>query len=343
MINHNDIQYKVLTKPSQEIIDLLSNTVYGTKGLRYSHQNLEDRIFDLINPHFHTLWFNDQLLAVAAYCHREIELLNQPLPTIYIRYFAVNKNFQEQGLGKLLTQKLYSYYEKEIDKPTIFYAYIEKKNIRSLGVSKRFEQKEVGQFKTIYFSRFFPKKSKRVTSVSNSEIDLLYKNHFSNYAFSNPYKLNYKEGYRVVKKGEEIVAGIQANKANWTIHNLPGFMGWLTRNVLHYLPIIGRLSPKYRLSFIGFEGIFYKKGHLNDLIELMEHCLAEQKVYSGIIPLCMQDPKFKEVSSHSKLGLMNKIQAAHPVSVLVNYHHTTPETEANIETLPKYLSVFDLT
>ncbi len=342
MINHKDITYKVLLEPCQEIINLLSNTIYGTKGLRYGHQNVKKRVYYLEKPHFHTLWLGNDLLAVAAYCQREILLNVNSLSCIYIRYFAVNDNYQGQGLGKLLTENLYRYYESSLTKETVFYAYIEQKNVRSMGVSKRFKQEQIGQFKTVYFSRFFPKTQRGVVQLSNTEaIELLQENK-STKALFGTYKLGYENGYYALKQNNEIVAGIQANKITWTIHNLPGLMGWLTRNVLHFSPVVGRLSPRNTFSFLTFEGVYLKENHEQDLLRLMEHCLSIYNVNSGILPLDVEDDLFKKLNCQSNLGLMHKIQPAPPVSILVNFFNVNKETEENLKQLPKYISGFDI-
>lgn len=342
MINRKDIDYKVLTEPCQEIIDLLADTVYGTKGLRYAHQNAKKRVHHLEIPHFHTLWKDDELLAVAAYCQRKLSLQGKNLDSIYIRYFSVNSEFQGQGLGKLLTENLYQYYESTLRKPTVFYAYIEQKNVRSMGVSKRFKQEQIGQFKTIYFSRFFPKKQKDAELISANEAKDLLNENISEYALYSDFKLAYEDGYHIIKKNNKVVAGIQANKISWTIHNLPGFMGWLTRNVLHFLPVIGRLSPRNTFSFLTFEGVFVKQNHEQDLLKLMEHCLATNKVYSGILPIDVQDKLFNTLNKQASLGLMHKIQPAPPVSILVNFYNIDESTEEAIKELPKYISGFDI-
>lgn len=342
MLKEGEINYKVLSEPNESIINLLSNTIYGTKGLRYGHRNVKKRVHHLETPDFHTFWKDDELLAVAAYCRRNLPLNGENLPCIYIRYFAVNEKFQGQGLGKLLTQKLYDYYERSINEPTVFYAYIEQKNVRSMGVSKRFKQEPIGTFKTIYFSRFFPKKQKDVVSLSADEAkQLLFENN-KNYAFYGNYKLGYENGYRAIKKDGKIVAGIQANKITWDIYSLPGVMGWLTRNVLHFLPVIGRLSPRKTYSFLTFEGVFMASNHEQDFIRLVEHCLAEHNVYSGILPLDITDTRYAKISALPNLGLMHKIQPAPPVSVLVNFYKTDEKTVNQLKTLPKYVSGFDI-
>lgn len=343
MINTSEFQYKLLTEANGKIISLLSNTVYGSTGIRYAHQNVEERVKDLVEPHFHTLWKEEKLVAVAAYCNRKIIVSSKDVSTIYIRYFSVDSKFQGRGLGNYLTQCLADYYESIVASSTISYAYIEQKNIRSLSVSKRFDQKEVGQFKTIYFSRFYPKQNANVFKANQEDIEQLFKHHTLKYVFFNSAKLNYKKGYRVYKVNGIVVAGIQANRVDWSIHNLPGVMGWLTQNIFHYLPIIGRLSPRNSFSFVGYEGVFIKEGYEKEFLQLLEHCLNEHKVYSAVLQLDVRDELYSAISKFKKLGLMSKIQKSHPVSILVNYRKTTKEIEKEIESKPKYISVFDLT
>jgi GNAT superfamily N-acetyltransferase len=343
MIKDEDIHYKIFTSPTDDIVALLQQTTYGSKGLRYGHLDVKSRTEDLDQPDFHTLYIGDELAAVAAYCHRDISMEGYALNGIYIRYFSVKEKFQGHGLGKKLTQYIDEHYRASVTKPSLGYAYIETKNAPSLAVSKRFKQLEIGKFKSIYFSRFFPKKSALVETVSEERINELLKENHNKYACYTPQKLNYKKGYRIIKRGGIIVAGIQANKVNWRIKKLPGLMGWLTQNVLHYVPIIGRLCPQDTYSFVGFEGVFVRYGYLDELFTLMQHCLAEHHVNSGVLALDITDPLFTQLDKHPKLGTMSKLQKSHPFSILVNDLNLNENYLRELTKRPKYISVFDIT
>jgi GNAT superfamily N-acetyltransferase len=343
MIKDEDIRYQIFTVPNKDIVELLQHTIYGSKGLRYGHLDVQSHTEDLDQPDFHTLYIGDELAAVAAYCHRDISMEKFPLQGIYIRYFSVKEKFQGNGLGKKLTEFIDAHYRKTVTTPAVGYAYIESKNAPSLAVSKRFKQIEIGKFKSIYFSRFFPKKNGYVVNVSQQEIELLLKDNHHKYACYTPQKLNYKNGYRAIKLNGIVVAGIQANRVNWRIKKLPGLMGWLTQNVLHHVPIIGRLCPQDAYSFVGFEGVFVRYGYLNELFNLMEHCLAEHQINSGVLALDLADNLFTQLDKHPQLGTMSKLQKSHPFSILINDLNLNQNYLRELNNRPKYISVFDIT
>lgn len=153
-MNTENYKYQFDTECSVAIAQLLSETIYGTKGgLLLQHKDIARKLQSIKGAQFHTLWEGNELCAVAVYCQRKVfvKSLNKYLDAFYIRYFSVNPIFQNKGLGKLLTQKVETHYRNTIKEPTIFYAYIEQKNLKSQSVSNHFEPKKNGCIFTCLF------------------------------------------------------------------------------------------------------------------------------------------------------------------------------------------------
>lgn len=339
----DQIEYKIINEPIPEIKKILRETIYGTKGLRYRHMDTDEKLDHVHAPDFHTLWLEDELVAVAAYCKRMVSSGEKYYPAYYIRYFSVSPKYQGKGLGKYLTEKLEQHYRSTVTEPTIFYAYIEKKNIRSMGVSERFKQESLGEFKSILFSRFRPHLHSRFEKISPIEFETFVTQHYSGHALFLTDKLGYKNQCYGIRENGHLVAAVQANPVSWEVVNLPGAMGWLSRNILHFIPILGRLAPRSKLSFVAFEGLRTRQGHEDKIIPLMTSCLARHKMYVGMNYLDLKDPLYNYLSNMDDMGWMRKIQDPPPVSFLCNFLNFTEQEKQPFFDSPKYLSCFDLT
>ncbi len=342
----NKVVYRHITECSQEIISLISNTTYGTDGLRLQHKDTEKKILELHEPHFHTLWQDSTLLAVAVQCNREVWHHKTVSNAYYYRYFSVKEEFQNMGLGKMVAAQIESYYTEHEKRKSVYYANIEKKNFRSMGVSNSVNNQTLGIMKTIFFSRFFPKKDQRCRAISSSEvpkIKSLLKEFYSDHTTVWLHRIGYENAYYVLEENGEIVAGVQAINTTWKLKNLPGLMGWLTINVFPYTPIISRLANGKNFNYLAFEGIYCQPGRTDALLKLMEHALNAQRSYKGFIYLDTKDPLYPILNNHPLLGTMHKMQKSHDVIIFGRFmHYNEDEIQSFIEH-PKYISAYDVT
>ena len=322
---------------------ILKSTIYGSSGLRYTHLDTEQKIHDLVSPDFHTLWDGKELIAVAAYCKREVSVRAKKVTGYYIRYFSVKPSYQRQGVGKLLTRHLESYYRDKLTEETVFYAYIEKKNIRSIGVSKHFKQECIGEFKPVLFSRFFPKTAHRFEQIDPTEYNAFVSSQYGSHALFQTNKVGYKGQCFGIRNNGQLVVAIQANPVGWKIHNIPGLMGWMGRNVIHYLPILGRLSPRTIFQYVAFEGLCVTDHYKHLVVPLMESCLSRHNRHVGMAYLDVTDDLYSFFQGRKKMGLMQKLQHPPPVSILCNFLNFDDNQTAIYYSAPKYISSFDLT
>ena len=335
------LRYRIFNTATPEIVDLLSSTVYGSSGLRYTHLDAEQKIHDLTTPDFHTLWNGNELIAVAAYCKRKVKCSSTLYDAYYIRYFSVKPAHQGKGIGKLLTGKLESHYREKLTKETVFYAYIEKRNLQSIGVSNHFKQESIGAFKPVLFSRFFPKVAAGFEQISTTEYEAFVSDQYSEHALFHTNKVGYKGQCYGIRNNGHLKVAIQANPVGWKLHNIPGMLGWLGRNIFHYLPILGRLSPRNKFHYLAFEGLCVKDQHL--VSPLLESCLATFNRHVGMLYLDLTDPFFLFFEAEKGMGLMQKLQHPPSVSILCNFVNFDEKKKSNFHDFPKYISCFDLT
>ena len=340
-------EYKILYEACDQIKSLLAETIYGTKGLRYRHIGVEQKVLDLHKPTFHTLWEGDLLLAVSAYCDRTISHRGEQYDACYIRYFSVSPKHQGKGLGKLLTSKIEEHYRTNRPGPSVFYAYIEGENKKSMGVSKHFDPTITGKLKTTFISRFFPKTNSKVRKLKKEEMPQIKKQcdaFHQNFTTYFNHRINYKDNYFVWEENGKIVAGIQANPIQWKMENLPGFMGWLNLNILPHIPILKRLADGKVFNFIALEGAFHEANRENELMKLIEHTMAAHKVYKAFTYRDIQDPLHAHLQQRKDLGLLSKIQHSPGVNIICNFIGENDQSiKQSFTDSPKYISGFDVT
>ena len=151
------LTFEMSHKASRDVISLIKDTRFGTKGsVRYRHQDSVKRINDLHQPDFLVLREKEKAVGTSAYCLRTVQMGDKAYDTYYIRYFSVEQAKRSKGIGKQLMSHAEEHYRK-LTKPTIFYAYIELANIRSMKVSSRYQVGSIGNFRTLFFKSILPK------------------------------------------------------------------------------------------------------------------------------------------------------------------------------------------
>ena len=336
-------EYKIQKQVIPEIRELLKSTIYGTSGFKYSHLDTDKKLNALISPDFHTIWNNQELVAVAAYCNRTVMVNKKPYNAYYIRYFSVKPNYQGKGIGQYLTKEIETHYLNSLNQKTVFYGYIENKNLQSLAVSHQFKQEKIGQFKPVLFSRFFPKKDDRFENIDPIEFVKFINQQYKSHALLHTNKIGYQGHCYGIRKNGELVAAIQANPVGWKIHSSPGVLGWLGRYVFHFLPVLGRLSPRTTFKYVAFEGCCALPENQHLIIALMESCLALHQRHVGIMYLDVAELNFPYFKRSNRMGFMRKIQEPPAVQFLCNFIQIQDTEKEKFYELPKYISSFDLT
>ena len=341
-----DLIYKIDQAPCKAIYKLLRETVYGTKGVKINHRDTDKKLDQLIQPDFHTLWNGEELMAVAVYCKRTINLELENIDAYYIRYFSVDINHQDKGLGKQLTERVEEHYKNNISGKVVFYAYIEEKNLKSIGVSNHFEPKIIGTMKTLFFSRFSPDKNKNCQIAQLEDIEKvkgLLQERYKDYTTVNLNRIGYEDSYYIYKENNKIIAGVQLVNTKWRIHSLPGFMGWLSLYIFPYIPFLNKVADGKNLKFSGVEGLYCLKGKEDELLILLEHAIASVSNYKAFIYLDVKDSLYKALEGRKDLGFMGKVQKSPSVRIIYQSFNLNEKDKAQLLSSSKYISAFDVT
>jgi GNAT superfamily N-acetyltransferase len=295
---------------SQETVDLLQRTVYGTHGPRYRHTGQEVKVHHLTHPYYFNLYANEQLVGTYCLSGRQIQLPIGSTQSFYGRYFSIDPLFSGKGYGSLLKSQAIQYLEKLIQRPFLFYSYVEESNEPSMRISKKDGYQSMAILDAVLFSRLYPQADARVSRLSAPElptIQSLLTSTYQDYTLVQFDRVYYDQNYFVRKEQGEIIAGIQANPVRWQIVEMPGLSGQLVMRLLPRLPLLRRLFNPHDHRFVALEAAYVRPGREEALFPLMESVLAHFGLTSALWVQDINSPFYPIVTS-GKLGLLNAMQ-----------------------------------
>ena len=330
---------------SDEVIRFLDSTTWGTKDTLYEHKKTEKRIRDLSDPIPILLRSGDDIVATVLLDRRMLTNKGFKCISYFFRYLASNVNFRGRHIvGKYGRKCMDIIRDGQMDK-AIYFACIEAKNYRSYNFVKKIGYKEVAKVKTLGFSRFFPRKDKRLNRVTDSfqkerVLDLLKGKYvdFSLVHFSNIFK---NGGYFTIEEDGEIIAGVQAHPATWVIKKLSTKLEKVLFNVVPYIPVLNRIFNPNKFEFLAFEGIYYLAGREKDLLRLFEGVLNHYRRKSALFWLDENDPMFKDITTFGHLGLIDQFVNTSDTWIMASCRNMEKEEEKQIYDGPVYVSSFD--
>jgi len=349
---------EVSRKVTRDIIDLLSDTVYGTPGkTRFQHTGVENKIKKLPHPYFITLKKESRLLGVANYNLKEDIYPSLSINHFYIRYFSFFEAFRIQKPGKKrsntrnkIKEDIISFMEKgsfeEENQKALYFAYIEMENERSKMMVSSLGFIPIRELSTSLFSRFFPKIDKKVKEITPEQKPLIKKKleeFYKGYTFFDPAYLFGNGNYYVLMEGDEIVAGVQATKTTWVVKELPGWDGKILFYLLPYVPLVSRVFNPRDYSFASLEYLYVKSGYEKSLNVLFESVCAFQGLNNAMIWADNKSLLYNTLRQNVNFGILDKLHKTVPGHVVVKYTGLNKYEKVLFENTPAYISAFDLT
>jgi len=340
----HDLDFKILYSSfaTEDVINILEKTFYGTHGLSYRHRNVRERANKATSPHFFILYKGDY--PIGAFCLSERILINKGYPEkgYYGRYLSILPEYGGKGMGTLLKEKAYEYIRKSEPRSFIVYSYIEEANKYSLNLSRKQGNKPAGFYEVLSFSRFNPKifsGFSRLEKERTDELKKLFKEYYSDHQLVVLDYIGQDNNYFVIRKKGEIIAGVQAVPAHWQFKAMPGLSGFVAQNILPFIPRLSKIFNAKNYHFIAFDSVYVKKGFEELIPLLFESVLAAFNCHSGMYYGDPDSPLTKSFKSSNR-GFLSKIESEiHPM-IMVSSHNS----HTNWQTMDKrlfYISAFD--
>ena len=363
-ITRNDLEVITQAGTSPEIVSLLEQTVFGTKGkVRYRQKQISRGMALQKNLEFIQIKKGTRILGTAGVVKRDTLTLTRPIKSLYIRYLSILNAFQNKGTpnsprktsrraGTLKTrvgEHITSHFEQPVfdeNEKAVFYAFVESENYNSkeLCISLGFHPWR--KVSTLLFSRFFPKKSPAISVPAPHETEAIrtaLNKYYRSHSFYFEDHLFDSGTCYVLKKDGKIVAGLRARPVNWEIIDVPGFNGFLMQHLLPYLPLTNRLFNPRDMNFISFDYLWHSEGNEELVLELMEHACAEKKIYMGMLWGDTDDKLTNFLKKSGKLGLLHSIQGAVDAEVLMRFINIDDAGELELKNTPVFVSAMDMT
>lgn len=348
MIIYENIEKELTIELTNEINpaiqSLLWEMKWGTNGPIYQKISNADKDNNIFQPYFMQLKKAGELIGMCTVSKRSIWFGEEEIMAAYLQHFSVKKAFQGMKYSQLLIDTAKQYFENSIQIPFIGYAYIEGSNIRSQKAAQFIGYDPVRNFKTILFSRLFPKTSPNIRLYRVEEKPMILnqlKSFYKGHGFVHFTNIFHHDNYFVLERGGKVVAGVQAFPVEWKILEMPGFTGKLIMNIVPHIPILGRLFQPKKHRFLVFDSLFCESGKEQDLIQLLEGTLAKMKHYSGLLWLDTKDDLFVNLDTLNQWGLLDKVKGKLPVTTIAKIHHLPKEKIDKFKKMPMYIAGFD--
>jgi hypothetical protein len=368
VFNYKELEVRVSDHANEEILYLLDHTIQGSEGgMRYSLKNVAPRIEAYKDKiRFVSLYKKNQVTGTIGSCFRVSGTGNLKYPSTYLRYLAIHPTYAlEPGWQKRQTvvlkperedsfkQKTLEIFSKphlldlhgvvEGDKH-IMYAFLESMNERSKNLVSQAGYEYVRSFLTVAFSRFSPKRDKRVSKLreeEKSKIQKLLSDYYVNHSlFTTDYSF-YGDRYYVLKEGEEIIAGVSAVPGVHKIYDIPGIWGWVIMKILPKVPFYRRLFYPGEFRYLVFDAIYCKEGHEKILGTLFESVCAAEGYYTGLTWVDDRSQLYDKIRTDVNMGALNRMLNAKPGLVYIRFINFDEKDKECFYEAPAYISGFD--
>jgi len=309
--------------PTEELLDLLDETVLGTSGARYRHLDIRNRVSTADNPLFLTLERTKKVLANVTFCRRGAAW--------YIRFFSFKGAFQSKGASHssekregLLKNELTQFFEAALNgndgntKVDSFYAYIDPRNERSKWMSENFGFRVAGHLVTQSFSRVYPKASKKLRKIEDwNLVSSGVRNEFSKHTHYDEAHISIPPFYVLLDEQGEQIAGAHIMTVRWEIERLPGKYGAFLTKIIPAIPFFRKLVKPKDHQFIVPDCVWVKQNNPDVLQELFSAILFEEKLNLMLWWTDDKEDLYNSVKNKVRWGLFHKLIGSAPVDIVV--------------------------
>ncbi len=368
LLTYHDLAVEVESTPGEELLEHMHSTVLGQPGtLRYQHTDLRDRLNSQGENYYMYLRKNGKMLGSVGFCGKPSSTLGKSYDTWMIRYFSIKapirgvpKKRKEKGelkeeskrstvLGRFI-QPVFADPSQlregggEKESPSIVYAIIEQKNLRSMNFSAQMGLETVREVIGFSFSRLHPRRSPRVEQLrrgEQQEMLALLERFYSGYNLYFPDSLFKDDQYYVIRDQGRIVAGVQVYPVTWRIIDFgSGLANWLVGNLQWIRYVTKRVNPEaFRL--LAFDGIYCEKGYEEELYELMEGVFHLTGNYVSMLLMDKDSSLFRIFRKRGNWGPVNRVVGTYTADVRVRFIHLPDEVRRHFQEHPTYIPTYD--
>lgn len=349
---------------------LLKRTVIGNPGgFRYALRGVQKQIMSYgDNIFFITGRRQSRLVGIIAFCKRTIFTRGKAHPSFYVRYFSIDTPYQRKLVGQeketrknrrpvregsikekilevLTNPEVLKLLEPGENHQYLLYNCLEAYNQRSENIIRKAGYEHIRSAATFPFSRINPRKHEGFDRAKPWEKEIVEKLLCDFYKPCSLYTLDYANGkgqYFVMRKNGAITAAVNAQAGTLYVVELPELWGWFMFKVIGRLPVMRRIFSPGTLHFVGMDALYYKPGHVADLVKLMESVLAEFKRNVSLSWIDIDSSIYRDLKNHGHLGILNTVFKGKPVKIYARFSNYSEEEKDVFRNTPAYLTSIDL-
>jgi GNAT superfamily N-acetyltransferase len=324
-----------------ELVDLARRTVWGTEGLLYRVHEIEQEIDSGPDPLSLLLHRQGKLVGILLLMRKSVEIGDTRLPVLYGTAIAVAPEYVAQGYGRLIAEQTKRRFLDEAPGPLMFYGYIESENARSLGLARAMGYESVGTFAALVVSRISPSDDPAVEPLDDEEgmLQRLVET-YGQHALLD-FDLSYRPAdFWVLRRANEIVAGVQVKVKCWTVIRAGGLPSFLLR-AMPWLPLTRRLLKRGQVfPFLSLGHLYSREGHENDLFCLVEALMKRRGVHAAVAYGDVACPVMSRLRG-GRVGLLGRLGVDARAEVMAGFSHVPDDLQQEIRRRPLLISPID--
>ena len=344
-----DLELTLVEGYSADFATLIAETVWGTDGLRYRSFGLEEE-FDRI-PQLYTLELREagRLVGCYALADKTVRIGDERLRAVHRMFLAVEASRLRAGYGRLLVEQTRRHFLDGSSGPLMLYGYIEADNSRSLKLAEAIGYRRLGSFESMIFNRFRPRDDAAVrplpdlSAAVSEQVAATLEGHYGRFGLNDLDQSVDPTHYWVLREGERVVAGVQAQRKRWRLVDLGGFGGRFLLAALRRTPVVRRALPDGELRFLALSNAFCDAGAENALWRLVEGLLARQGVTVAMLLLDPRAPLHGALRRYGKRGLLSHFGVDAPVHVMAGFAGVGEPLVTALSERPLFISSLDPT
>jgi len=363
----SSLEVEILSEPNQEVRNHLREMILGTPGkLQYRFHDVDEKLSSLTDCKFLVLKKYGRVIGSVCLIRRTSLAATGNYSFWYIRYMFIRaplkpktykhrkkkrenpipSNLIWNSVMKYLEQPETMIAESDQMKQSLLYSYVQQANIRAVNFNNEVGLLPVKTFRTYFFSRIKPVKNDFVRQMRKEEknkVTELLREFYKDYILYFEQNLFYKGQYYVYVKDNEIIAGIQANPEVWEFLDKPGLTGYILMKILPVIPVLSKFWKPKHFKFSAVEGIFYRAGHEDKVIALMESVCAlhlNHFIFYWIDPV---SSFYKIITKPGVQGIMSRFFPAEDINLCTRFINWPNEAKDDFIHRPAYISCFDST
>jgi RimJ/RimL family protein N-acetyltransferase len=330
------IKISVEQSYDQKFLEFAETTIWGTENTLYKMNGLKAELDSFRKPIYVSLKENEELVGIAVLNQKQVCQNDVTFEAFYgcllsARPEKMNNAFTTLKAINKVTEYIFSKFDR-----VIIYAHVEEDNKRSRGVLQKVNYKPLTTFIAPSHVRFTPKLDSNVSKLdkeSKAQVIELISKQYRDHSFVDVETSFDAESYYVIKENNEIKAGLQVKKLNWTFVGIAGAIGFLMMRVVPKLPFLRKIFNPKNHCFLKIGNIYIKDG--TSFSKLLSSVMYMNKLNTCLAYTNPQSSVDKKIIEELKKGILSSLDTK------IRMVSRTKNITVDEISMPQFLSLTD--